>query len=62
MNTSALKTFWQEEDGQDLVEYALLIAFIAIAAVAVLTGFRGSVTTLFNNISDALANAVTAAS
>ena len=58
MNTSALRTFWQEEDGQDLVEYALLMAFIALAAVAVLTSIKGNVTTLWNNISAALSDAV----
>ena len=62
MNTSALKAFWQEEDGQDLVEYALLMAFIALAAVAVLTSLKTNVTSLWNSISDALSDAVTAAS
>ena len=61
MNTSALKAFWQEEDGQDLVEYALLMAFIALAAVAVLTSVQTNVTKLWNSISNALSDAVTAA-
>jgi pilus assembly protein Flp/PilA len=58
VNTSILKAFWQEEDGQDLVEYALLMAFIALAAVAVLTSIKGQVSTLWENISDALSDAV----
>lgn len=61
MNTSALKAFWQEEDGQDLIEYAMLMAFIALAAVAVLTSIQGQVSKLWDSISDSLANAVTAA-
>jgi Flp pilus assembly pilin Flp len=61
MNISAFKAFWQEEDGQDLVEYALLMAFIALAAVAVLTGMKSNVTTLWNSISNALSDAVTSA-
>jgi Flp pilus assembly pilin Flp len=28
--------FWRDEDGQDLVEYSLLITFIAIACLALL--------------------------
>jgi pilus assembly protein Flp/PilA len=28
-----LKRLWQEEEGQDLVEYALLVVLIALAAV-----------------------------
>lgn len=61
MNTSALKAFWQEEDGQDLVEYALLMAFIALAAVAVLTTVQTNITKLWNSVSNALSDAVTVA-
>jgi Flp pilus assembly pilin Flp len=53
--------FWHEEEGQDLVEYALLMAFIALAAVAVLTNIRTNVTRLWNSISSALSDAVTSA-
>lgn len=58
MNTSSLRAFWQEEDGQDLVEYALLMAFIALAAVAVLTSIKTNVSTLWDSISDALSDAI----
>jgi Flp pilus assembly pilin Flp len=61
MNTSALNAFWREEDGQDLVEYALLMAFIALAAVAVLTTVQTNITKLWNSVSNALSDAVTAA-
>jgi Flp pilus assembly pilin Flp len=61
MNTLALKAFWREEEGQDLVEYALLMAFIALAAVAVLTSVQTNVTKLWNSISNALSDAVTSA-
>lgn len=29
-----LKRLWHEEEGQDLIEYALLVALVALAAVA----------------------------
>jgi Flp pilus assembly pilin Flp len=58
VNTSSLRAFWQEEDGQDLVEYALLMAFIALAAVAVLTSIKTNVSTLWDSISDALSDAI----
>jgi pilus assembly protein Flp/PilA len=29
-----LKRLWKEEEGQDLIEYALLVALIALAAAA----------------------------
>jgi len=38
-----LKNFLREEDGQDLIEYSLLIVFIAIACAAVV-GTGGSAT------------------
>ena len=36
---SFLIQFRQEEDGADMVEYALVVALIALAAVAALTNF-----------------------
>jgi Flp pilus assembly pilin Flp len=62
MITLAMKAFWQEEDGQDLVEYSLLLAFIALAAVALLSSVKGQITTLWSDISNALTSATTAAS
>ena len=32
--TNLLKRLWKEEEGQDLVEYSLLVAFLALAATA----------------------------
>ncbi len=40
MISSMLKTFWQEEEGQDMVEYALLLAFVALAGVSLLSGIK----------------------
>lgn len=62
MITSVMNAFWQEEDGQDLVEYSLLLAFIALAAVALLQTASTSIKTLWQNISTSLANAATASS
>lgn len=62
MITSALRGFWREEDGQDLVEYSLLLAFIALAAVAILNQASGSIKTLWQDISTALTSATSAAS
>ncbi|MBV9033014.1 MAG: Flp family type IVb pilin [Acidobacteriaceae bacterium] len=62
MMTSILKAFWQEEDGQDMVEYALLLAFVALAAVALLGGVSGKVSTIWTNVNTNLANAATASS
>ena len=44
----------REESGQDMLEYALLTALIALAAVTAITAAGESVQTIFNNISDEL--------
>jgi len=57
MVTSILKTFWQEEDGQDLVEYSLLLAFIALAAASILSGMKANISSIFTNVSTQLSTA-----
>jgi pilus assembly protein Flp/PilA len=48
---------FREDDGQDLLEYALLVALIALVAVGAVTLSGQSVSTIFTNIGTALANA-----
>lgn len=50
-----IQRFTREEEGQDLVEYAFLIAFIALAIIAVLGTFRGNIQTLFETTGTAVA-------
>jgi len=38
-----LKAFWQEEQGQDLIEYTLLMAFVALASAALFLGAGNSI-------------------
>ena len=57
MITSILQGFWQEEDGQDLVEYSLLLAFIALAAVALLGGIGGNIKTIWTSVSTQVSSA-----
>jgi len=40
--------------GQDLLEYALLVALIALVAYGAVSATGGSVNTVFTNISDAI--------
>ena len=40
----------REEEGQTLVEYALIIALVSIALVAALTLLAGSISNVFSNI------------
>lgn len=53
----SLVTFFQDEEGQGLVEYALIILLVAIAVVVVLTTLGGDVGNIFSNISSELQKA-----
>jgi pilus assembly protein Flp/PilA len=43
------------EEGQDLVEYALLVCLIALAAITGIKNVASAVTTAFSNVSSSLA-------
>lgn len=43
------------EDGQDLVEYALLLTLISLALITGVQSITNAVTSVFNNISTSLA-------
>jgi Flp pilus assembly pilin Flp len=49
--------FVREESGQDLIEYTLLMAFIALASAAIFISAGGSVTTIWSNASNNLSTA-----
>lgn len=49
-----LKKFAHADEGQDLLEYALLVALIAIVAVGAVTLAGGSVSTIFGRIATTL--------
>jgi pilus assembly protein Flp/PilA len=56
MNNTLLKLYVKmqtlntREDGQDLVEYALVLALISVAATAALTVLSGKITSVFSAI------------
>jgi pilus assembly protein Flp/PilA len=52
-----VNTFRRNEEGQDLLEYALLVALIALVAVGAVTAAGTSVKTIFGNIASALGGA-----
>jgi Flp pilus assembly pilin Flp len=41
--------FWHEEDGQDLIEYTLLITFIAVATAAVVGQGQNSIRAIWTS-------------
>lgn len=48
--------------GQDLIEYALMVGFIAVAAGAVVPGIVTNIRSIFQRIEQVLANSTSAGS
>jgi Flp pilus assembly pilin Flp len=44
-----LKRLWLEEEGQDLTEYALLLALIALGAITAMKSFALAINGVFQN-------------
>jgi Flp pilus assembly pilin Flp len=49
--------FLKEEEGQDLIEYTLLMAFIALASAAIFVNAGKSVSSIWIQASNQLSNA-----
>jgi len=46
--------FVREESGQDLIEYSLLAALIAVASIAAMNTLAGDINGIFAKVGDAL--------
>jgi Flp pilus assembly pilin Flp len=57
-----INAFLREESGQDLIEYTLLLAFVALASAAVFIGAGGSISGIWGTANTQLANAANYAS
>jgi Flp pilus assembly pilin Flp len=53
---------WSDEQGQDLIEYTLLMAFVALASAALFLGAGGSISGIWTSSNTQLTNANTQAS
>ncbi len=60
--TKMINNFMNDEQGQDLIEYTLLMAFVALAAAALFLGAGGSISGIWGTTNTQLASANTAAS
>ena len=49
-----LRSFFAKEDGQGLVEYALILVLIAIVVIGVLSLLGGKVSSVFSTINSGL--------
>jgi pilus assembly protein Flp/PilA len=52
-----LRTLAEDEEGQDLVEYALLAGFVAVAAGALLPAISTSISNIFSRMGSVLSAA-----
>ena len=52
-----LKNFLRDDQGQDLIEYTLLLAFVALASAALFIAAGGSVNTIWSVANSRLSNA-----
>jgi Flp pilus assembly pilin Flp len=57
-----INQFRQDDQGQDLIEYTLLIAFVALASAALFLGAGGSITAIWTATNTQLSNAATSVS
>lgn len=54
---SLLQRLWRDEEGQDLIEYTLLMAFVALASAALFIGAGGSIQGIWSVTNSQLAAA-----
>ena len=61
MQTQSWMTFlmriWRDCRGQDLIEYALMAGFVAVAAGAIMPGVASSISTIFSVVTSVMATA-----
>jgi pilus assembly protein Flp/PilA len=52
-----IKRLWSEEEGQDLIEYALLVALVALAAAVGMNSLATAINLEFTNLGTSLTTA-----
>jgi pilus assembly protein Flp/PilA len=57
-NLESLKNLLRDESGQDLIEYALIAALLALGSVVAIKGLAGGITTAFTGVTDQLNNSL----
>jgi Flp pilus assembly pilin Flp len=51
---TVLVQIWRDRRGQDLIEYALMAGFVAVAAGATMPAVANSISTIFSQISSVM--------
>jgi Flp pilus assembly pilin Flp len=57
MVNSMVRSFLYEEEGQDMVEYSLLLGFVALGAVGVLSDVTTQISSLWSTVNGVLVSA-----
>jgi Flp pilus assembly pilin Flp len=57
LRVPSISGFWKDEGGQDLIEYTLLLAFVALASAALFTNVGTSVSKVWSSSNSVLSNA-----
>jgi Flp pilus assembly pilin Flp len=52
-----LNRSWKDTRGQDLIEYALMAGFVAVAAGAIMPGVATSISTIFSEVASVMTGA-----
>lgn len=54
--SAKIRLLFQKDDGQDLIEYALVVALVAFAATAGMGSLANGINSAFSNIANSLTN------
>jgi pilus assembly protein Flp/PilA len=57
-----LRSLCKDESGQDLIEYALMAGFVAVAAGAIMPGVSENISSIFSKVSSVMTTANNAGS
>jgi len=58
-NLLLMARVWKDTRGQDLIEYALMAGFVAVAAGAIMPNVASAISTIFSKIGVVMSNAAT---
>ena len=50
---------WKDQQGQDLIEYALMAGFVAVSAGAIMPDISTSISTIFSKVASVITTAST---
>ena len=57
---TVLRVFWHDESGQDLIEYTLLMAFVALASAGLFISSGTSISSIWSTTNTQLSTAASA--